>query len=74
VSTYDSDIETYRFVTTIDGKPRGGVPAGEYVVTVKSAPKSKIRIPDKYANPKTSGLTVKIEPGKNFLKPITMDK
>lgn len=73
-STFDSTEETYRFITTADGKKRGGVPAGEYVVTVKSAPKSKIKVPSKYADPKTSGLTVTIAAGQNFLKPIQMDK
>ena len=73
-STYDSDIETYRFITTTDGKKRGGVPAGEYKVTVKAGPKAKTPIPAKYADAKTSGLTVTIVEGKNLLKPIQMDK
>lgn len=60
-------------------KPGDGAPAGEYQVTI-SYPMSRFnkhlngidRLRGKFANPKTSGLTAKVEPGKNDLPPFDL--
>jgi hypothetical protein len=55
-----------------------GAPAGEYHVTVqwfaKAAPHDVPRnvLPPRYAGPETSGLTVRIQGGKNQLPPIQL--
>lgn len=74
VSAYDSENDCYRFVTNVDGKKMAGVPEGEYKVAVKSGKGSKTRIPEKYADPKSSGLTAKVVKGENFLPPFELTR
>jgi hypothetical protein len=60
-------------------QPGDGAPAGDYLVTV-IYPMSRFnkhlsgidRLRDKYANPKTSGLTAKVEPTSNDLPPFDL--
>lgn len=67
MSNFDSDNDCYRFVTTVAGAKRGGVPAGNYRITVKPGPRCNHKIPAKYAVPSTSGLEAEIKPGDNLL-------
>ena len=60
-------------------KPGDGAPAGDYQITV-SYPMSRFnkhlngidRLKGKFANPKTSGLTAKVEPKSNELPPFEL--
>lgn len=73
VSYYDSDVcSCYQFITTASNEKKGGVPEGEYSVTVKAPPRSKIKIPAKYAKPETSGLTAVVKAGDNLLPPFEL--
>ena len=65
VSRYDGESETYQFVTTDQGKQRGGVPVGKYSATVKPAANAKVKIAAKYADPQKSGLTLEVVKGYN---------
>jgi hypothetical protein len=65
---FDADSDKYQFITK-DGKSKqGGVPEGTYKVTVKPGPRTKAKIPAKYADPNTSDLSVDIEAGDNTLE------
>jgi hypothetical protein len=72
VSAYDSDNDCYRFTTSVDGEKKAGVPEGEYKVTVKPGRGTKAKIPGKYTDPKSSGLTAKVAKGTNFLPPFEL--
>ena len=72
VGMYDSEYDCYRFVTAQGDTKKAGVPEGEYVVTVKLASKGNLQIPAKYKNPSTSGLTIEVVEGDNFLEPISL--
>lgn len=72
-SHYDSDSDSYKFTTELDGaKPMGGVPEGDYTVTVKPTRITKARFSSKYADPTTSGLTLQVEAGENFPAPFEL--
>src|SRR5437868_1497832 len=58
VSYFDSDTNTYRFVTEEGGAKKGGAPAGEYTMSVAPGPSTTTPIPAKYSDPATSGLIV----------------
>lgn len=72
VSAFDSENDVYRFVTSVDGKKKAGVPEGNYKVSVKPGKGSKTKIPEKYGDPKSSGLAAKIVKGENFLPPFEL--
>jgi hypothetical protein len=72
VGAFDSESDVYRFVTSIDGKKKAGVPEGDYNVSVKPGKGSKTKIPEKYADPKRSGLAAKVVKGENFLPPFEL--
>lgn len=45
-----------------------GVPAGRYAVTIlQDADEGGVRVPERYANPKTSGLIVEVKEEENTL-------
>jgi hypothetical protein len=73
VSAFDSENDCYRFITTVADKRTGGVPEGEYRVSVKPGRGTRARIPGRYADPKTSGLTARIVAGNNFLPPFELN-
>ncbi len=75
-SAVTGDDGTYHLMSF---KPGDGAPAGDYQVTV-SYPMSRFnkhlngvdRLKGKFANPKTSGLTAKVEPKSNELAPFDL--
>jgi hypothetical protein len=73
VSYYDSESDSYKFTTQLEGaKPIGGVPEGEYTVTVKPGRTTKARFSTKYADVATSGLTLQVESGENSPEPFEL--
>ena len=70
---YDDDSSSYRFITKEGTTKRGGVPEGDYIVTVKTGQKTNTKIPAKYANPTTSGIKATIKKGNNYLEPIELE-
>lgn len=72
VGAFDSENDVYRFVTSTDGKKLAGVPEGEYKVSVKPGRGTKAKIPAKYGDPGSSGLTAKVTKGENFLPPFEL--
>lgn len=72
IGNYDSETDTYRFVTKEGNTKRGGVPQGEYKVTIKPGRGTKVKIPAKYADPAKSDLKAEIAPGSNFLPPFEL--
>jgi hypothetical protein len=67
IGNYDSESNCYRFITKDGGTKKGGVPEGEYTVTVKPGPRTKMKIPAKYADPAKSDMKAQVKKGKNFL-------
>lgn len=72
VGAFDSENDVYRFVTNTDGKKMAGVPEGDYKVSVKPGRGTKAKIPAKYGDPGSSGLTAKVTKGENFLPPFEL--
>ncbi|MBS0266480.1 MAG: hypothetical protein JSS02_31400 [Planctomycetes bacterium] len=67
-------------VTTFE--PYDGIPAGDYLVTVSWAPQisggsepeeGPDRLPPRFQDPKTSGLSVTVEPGETELPPLKIE-
>jgi hypothetical protein len=49
-------------------QPGDGVPAGRYAITIlQDADEGAVRVPQRYANPKTSGLIVEVKEEENAL-------
>lgn len=71
-SHYDPDSTTYRFTTQEGQQQKSGVPEGAYVLTVKPGKGTKVTIPSKYSDPKSSGLAVDVKKGENFLPPLEL--
>ena len=69
---FDPESESYSFVTSESGKKRGGVPEGDYTLTVKAAPNSKTKIPTKYSDPAKSELKIHVKRGDNVVPPIEL--
>ena len=68
---------------TLNTYPDGdGAPPGDYVACVIVAPGAEVSaggvrvtsLPNKYASRETSGLVVKVQPGKNQLEPFRLKK
>ena len=71
-SRFDEDSGFHQFVTTDQGKKRGGVPVGKYTATVKPGINSKVKVAAKYADPKKSGLTLEVVKGINTPSPFEL--
>lgn len=72
VGSFDPDTNWYRLITYERSKKKGGAPVGAYVLTVKAGRKARVKIPARYSDPATSGLTVQILPGDNALPPFEL--
>lgn len=79
--------ETGRWATGVTGAdgefslgtetPGEGLPAGDYYVVIQEdrgeTDRRPATIPQKYAKPSASGLTLKVEPGQSALLEMTLD-
>jgi hypothetical protein len=72
LGAFDSENDCYRFITNADGKMMPGVPKGRYKATVKPGRGTRMRIPARYADPKSSNLTIHVAEGINFLPPLEL--
>jgi hypothetical protein len=73
VGRYDAEGACYRFTTKDGTKESAGVPEGSYLMTVVPGRGTKATVAGKYAKAQTSGVSVEVKPGENFLPPIELN-